>query len=81
MGMKSNANNKIFNVSPNIIVSVDDKNMGEMYVYGTKDSSGYILNGATASDLIDYFAYENELPLSEEILDMVMNVNISKTTH
>ena len=81
MGMKSNLNKKIFNVSPNIIVSIDDKNMGEMYVYDSKAGDGYILNGATASDLIDYFAFNGDIPLSEEILDMVMNVTINKVTN
>lgn len=83
MGMKANLNKKVFNVSPNIVVSIDEKNMGEMYVYGKDEKDGYILNGATASELIDYFAYKNNIPLSEEIINMVMqvNVNVNSLTH
>jgi type I restriction-modification system DNA methylase subunit len=79
MATLKNTNKKCYNITPNIIMNIDDNNMGEMYVYG--DSYGYILNGATASDLVDYFAYKNNIELSEEILDMLMSINLNMGTH
>jgi hypothetical protein len=79
MGTVRNESNNIFSVSPNIIMMVDDNNVGEMYVYD--DRYGYVLNGATASDLIDFFAYKNRIDLSEEIIETVMNVTTHTGTH
>jgi len=79
MGSRQNLNPKVFHISSNIVLSVDDNNMGDMYVYD--GMYGYILNGATAGDLVDYFAYEDKIPISEEILDICMNMTINKGTH
>ena len=79
MGSLKNTNKRVFNITPNIIMSVDTNNMGEMYVYDSE--YGYILNGVTASDLVDYFAYKNEPKLSEEIKDTLMTTTINKGIH
>ena len=80
MGTLKNSNKKMFNISPSIIVNMDENNMGEMYVYD-KSPNGLILNGMTAKQLIDYFAYHDNMELSNEILDIIMNVNINVGTH
>jgi hypothetical protein len=79
MGSLYNKNKKVFSVTPNIIMSVDDNNIGEMYVYD--ENYGYILNGVTASDLVDFFIYKNRMDLSEEIINTVMNITIHTGTH
>ena len=53
--------------------------MGDMYVYD--NDRGYILNGITASDLIDFFAYNDDMHISEEIIDVLINMTINKGTH
>ena len=60
-------------------MSVDDNNIGEMYVYD--DVYGYILNGATASDLINFFAYRDRMDISEEIISTLMNMRINTRIH
>jgi hypothetical protein len=79
MGTLKNTNKKVFNISPNIIMSIDENNIGEMYIYDSK--YGYVLNGVTASDLVDYFVYKNNKHLSKEIINILMTMTINKGTH
>lgn len=79
MGSKHNTNKSVFNISPNIVVSVDENDMGDMYVYD--QDRGYILNGMTASDLVDFFDYNDNGRVKEEILDVLINMTITEGTH
>lgn len=79
MATMNNPNKNILDLSPNIIMHVDENNIGEMYIYD--NDRGYVLNGITASDLIDYFAYNDDIHLSEEIIDICMDVIINQGTH
>lgn len=80
MATYNNTNDNLVEVSPNIMISIDDNNMGEMYVYDNKYS--YILNGLTASDLVYYFNDDEEnFHLAEEIQDTMMEITINKGTH
>lgn len=79
MGSLKNQGNRVFGMSSNVIMTMDDNDMGEMYIYD-KDR-GYILNGMTASDLVDYFAYKNDMNRSNEIMDILLNMTINKGTH
>lgn len=81
MAMLKNTNKKMFNISSSIVLKMDEKNMGEMYVYGEQSPNGLVLNGMTAKQLIDYFAYIGNVNLSNEILDVIMNVDINMGTH
>ncbi len=76
-----NNNKRMFNVSPNIILKIDNNNVGDMYVYND-DNKGFILNGLTASYLIDYFKIKNKPVLVHEIIDTLMGINnINNITH
>lgn len=79
MASINNPNDNIFNISDNIIISIDDNNMADMYVYD--DHNQYVLNGYTASDLVTFFAYNDDVDLSEEILDIVMDITVHIGTH
>lgn len=80
MATYKNTNNKLVQVSPNIMIMMDDNNMGEMYVYD--DKYQYILNGMTASDLVCYFNEDDTLHyLAEEIKDTMMGITINRGTH
>lgn len=79
MATIKNPNTNIFNMSPNIVIAVDDSNMGEMYVYDNKFR--YILNGLTASDLICYFAEKGDMHLSNEIMETVMIMTAESGTN
>ena len=75
----NNTNERVFNVSPNIVISVDDNNIADMYIYDEKYR--YVLNGYTASDLVCYFADKGEVSLSHEIMDTMMDITIDIGTH
>ena len=79
MASIKNTNTRVFNISPNIIISLDDKNLGDMYIFDEHYS--YVLNGLTASDLVCYFADKGEPSLSNEILSTMMEITIDKGTH
>lgn len=79
MGSIKNTNENIFTISPNILLSIDDNDMGDMYVYD--NDRGYILNGTTASDLVDFFAYNDNMHISNEIIDVLLDMTINKGTH
>ena len=79
MGSIENKSREVFNVTPNIVMSIDDNNMGEMYIY--EGCRKLIFNGITASDLVDYFYCNDKHKLSEEIFDVIMNMTINKGTH
>lgn len=70
----------IIEVSENILISVDENNLGEAYIFD--DKYRYILNGMTASELIMFFdSNDDSVHLSEEILDMMMSLTINTGTH
>jgi len=80
MGSKENKNKKMFNISPHIIMSVGDNNIGNMYVYDN-NLDAYVLNGATASQLVVQFVHQGQDRLSDEILDTIMNMNNQGVTN
>ena len=80
MGRLLDDKKNIVSLSPNIIMHLDKGNLGELYVYDKK-STAYVLNGITASDLVDYFALTDNADLSEEIIDVCMNIIINTGTH
>ena len=79
MATLENMSERVFNVSQNIVMSIDKNNVGDLYVYGSRNR--YVLNGASASDLIDYFWCNNKEELAEEILDFVMSVTVNTATN
>jgi hypothetical protein len=54
MGTLKNLENKTILLSPNIIMGIDDNNVGNIRVYD-KQGNGYVFNGMTANTLIAYF--------------------------
>lgn len=80
MASKENTNDRIIFFSDNILLSIDDNNIGDMYIYD--HDYQYILNGLTASDLVNYFKYtENGWEeLADEILDVMMDLTVHMET-
>jgi hypothetical protein len=69
----------VIHVSPNVVISLSDDNIGEMYIYD--DNYMYVLNGMTASDLVGYFNSVEDYHLSDEIVEVLMDMTINQGTH
>lgn len=69
----------VIHVSPNVVISLSDDNIGEMYIYD--DKYMYVLNGMTASDLVGYFNSVEDFHLSDEIVEVLMDMTINQGTH
>jgi hypothetical protein len=74
MGTLKNLENKTILLSPNIIMGIDDNNVGNIRVYD-KQGNGYVFNGMTANTLIAYFGGTEEYLLAEEMLDVLISLD------
>ena len=79
MATLNNTNRELIGISSNVIMTVDDDNQGDLYI--CDDEYSYVLNNATASDLVDFFAYNNRVDLSEEIIDTLMDMTFTDTIY
>lgn len=80
MASFKNPNNDVITITENILITIDDTDHGDMYVYD--DKYRYILNGMTASELIEYFNHKKgDTHLSEEIQDTMMSLTVNEETH
>jgi hypothetical protein len=80
MGTLRNTGNQIIIMSPNIVLTADANNVGNMRVYD-KAGNAYVFNGMTANDLVMYFGgTDDEYPLAEEMLDVLIGMDTKNTT-
>jgi Ni,Fe-hydrogenase maturation factor len=75
MGSVKDLNNRIVQVSKNIIVDIPDKKnkIGSMYVYMGHDPKGYLFHTATAKDVFS----EMEMDDNIEQIDEMVNIMLS----
>jgi len=71
--------NRVIQVSKNVIVDIPDRNTkyGSMYVYMGKDPQGYLYHAGTAKEIFTEMLIDDNIEQIDELMDIILSFDTS----